>query len=150
MGAPIDPETGLTLKARKFADLFLTTGDLVESYIGAGYTGCKSQSHRRIAANKLYKKPEVRNYIENCVASKSSETVAKQDEVLEFLTSVMRAEPTEEVVGFLPGVGALKATKEPSHKDRLRAAELLGKRYMLFTDKVNTDNTTLINFVDDL
>ena len=27
--------------------------------------------------------------------------------------------------------------KEPSEKDRLKAAELLGKRYGLFTDKVD-------------
>ncbi|MBS5794875.1 MAG: terminase small subunit, partial [Clostridiales bacterium] len=38
---------------------------------------------------------------------------------------------------------ARKIRKEVSPKDRLKAAELLGKRYNLFTDKIQLEDTSL-------
>ena len=69
--------------------------------------------------------------------------IATQDEVLKYLTSVLRGESqSTEIVVEGTGDGCSEARalkKEPSEKDRLRAAELLGKRYGLYTDKVETD-----------
>ena len=63
--------------------------------------------------------------------------IATVQEIMEHLTAVMRGETTEEIL-ILVGNGVQQiTTKQVSAKDRIRAAELLGKRYGLFKDKVN-------------
>ena len=52
------------------------------------------------------------------------ERIAKGDEVLKYLTKVMRGQEKDQF-----GLDA-------SLQDRTKAAELLGKRYRLFVDKV--------------
>lgn len=44
---------------------------------------------------------------------------------------------------------ARKLEKTPSEKDRLKAAELIGKRYGLFTDKIETDVDMDLNITID-
>ena len=77
------------------------------------------------------------------MAEKESQLIATQDEVLKYLTSVLRGESqSTEIVVEGTGDGCSEARtlkKEPSEKDRLKAAELLGKRYGLYTDKIETD-----------
>ncbi|NTW71380.1 MAG: hypothetical protein HGA49_03975 [Eubacteriaceae bacterium] len=77
------------------------------------------------------------------MSEKSADLIANQDEILKYLKSVLRGEclSTEIVVeGCGDGVSkARKILKEPSEKARLRSAELLGKRYGLFTDKLKLE-----------
>ena len=40
--------------------------------------------------------------------------------------------------------------KPPDEKERLKAAELMGKRHQLFTDKVKVDGNVPVMIVDDL
>ena len=59
---------------------------------------------------------------------------------MEYLTSVMRGESSSEIV-VVEGTGdgcsnAVKVSKNPDEKERLKAAELLGKRFGLFKEKV--------------
>ena len=73
---------------------------------------------------------------------------------MEYLTSVMRGESSAEIV-VVEGEGdgcssARKIHKAPDEKERLKAAELLGKRFGLFTDKVNVESTAKVVIVDDL
>ena len=79
--------------------------------------------------------------------------IADQDEVLKYLTSVLRGESTaQEIVIEGTGDGCSEAKtmeKAPSEKERLKAAELLGKRYALFTDKVETDMDMDLNITID-
>ena len=78
---------------------------------------------------------------------------ADQDEVLKYLTSVLRGESlsTEIVIeGLGNGVSEARTMdKTPSEKDKLKAAELLGKRYGLYTDKVETDIDMELNISID-
>ena len=74
---------------------------------------------------------------------KESSLIATQDEVLQYLTSVLRGE-SQTTDTVLVGIGegcqeVQEVEKKPSEKDRLKAAELLGKRYGLYTDKVSAD-----------
>ena len=66
--------------------------------------------------------------------------MATATEVMEYLTSVMRGDSSAEIVvveGLGDGVSeARRFKKAPDEKERLRAAELLGKRFGLFKDKV--------------
>lgn len=77
------------------------------------------------------------------MAEKEKELIADQDEVLRYLTAVMRGQSVAEIV-VVEGTGdgcseARAIQKAPDEKERLKAAELLGKRYGLYTDKVEAD-----------
>lgn len=87
------------------------------------------------------------------MAEKESALIADQDEVLKYLTSVLRGESqSEEIVVEGIGDGCSEARtmqKAPSEKDRLKAAELLGKRYGLYTDRVETEVDMDLNITVD-
>ena len=87
------------------------------------------------------------------MSEKEKQLIADQDEVLKYLTSVLRGESTaQEIVIEGTGDGCSEAKtmeKAPSEKERLKAAELLGKRYALFTDKVETDMDMDLNITID-
>ena len=66
------------------------------------------------------------------------ESIAKADEVLKYLTSVMRGESRSQVVIATP-MGAERVDKPPEEKDKLKAADMLGKYYALYTEKSKVD-----------
>ena len=69
---------------------------------------------------------------------------------MEYLTAVMRGEKTEPLL-VLDGEGTQRVVDAvPSVQSRTKAAELLGKRYRLFTDKVEAEVNTSVTFVDDI
>lgn len=85
-------------------------------------------------------KPELCEYIKELLDQKEKEAIADGDEVLKYLTSVMRSQSEAEVV-VVEGTGegcseARLLKKSPDEKEKLKAAELLGKVHMLFTEKV--------------
>lgn len=117
----------LTEKQKRFIDFYIETGNKMEAARLAGYKQPESQGHQN------YEK--LRNYIDAKIQAKDNERIASQDEVLRFLTSVMRNEETEEVV-VVESVGdymseARTIKKSISAKDRLKAAEGLAKRFGL-------------------
>ena len=131
----------LTLKNKRFADEYVICGNVTQAYLAA----YASQSEKSAYSNgkKLLEKYEVKEYIEERLEEIQSEKIADAKEVMEYLTSVMRGEAvSEEIVVEGCGDGFSEARpidKHPSEKDRLKAAELLGKRYALYTDKVDID-----------
>lgn len=158
---------GLTAKQQRFCDEYLIDLNATQAAIRAGY----SQKFAGQNADKLLKNTKVREYIEKRMAEKEAELIADQDEVLRYLTAVMRREMMESVVVTLQSktekwvkdeeTGKLKkqtVTEEspavvpiPAKlSDANKAAELLGKRYSLFTDKVNLDGKAKVVIVDDL
>lgn len=129
----------LTAKQQRFCDEYLIDLNATQAAIRAGY----SEKNARNIASENMAKPNIREYIDARMAEKEKELIADQDEVLRYLTSVMRGESqsTEIVVEGI-GDGCSEARtimKEPSEKDRLKAAELLGKRYGLYTEKIEAD-----------
>lgn len=100
------------------------------------------------------KKVEIQSYIQERLEEAESKRVADAKEVLEYLTSVMRGEQTEEVV-VTENVGdfmsrARTIEKQVNARERIKAAELLGKRYALYTDKVDGNLNLGIQIVDDV
>ena len=129
----------LTAKQQRFCDEYLIDLNATQAAIRAGYS---ARSARQIADRNM-SNDDIKQYIAARMAEKESELIADQDEVLKYLTSVLRGEGTEEVV-VVEGCGegysnATTITKDISPKDRLKAAELLGKRYNLFSDKMKVD-----------
>ena len=78
-----------------------------------------------------------------------SAKIADAEEVMKYLTSVMRGEHTEEIP-ILCGDGCQELTqKEVGAKERLKAAELIGKRYGMFTDKVGVEGAVPVIITGD-
>jgi phage terminase small subunit len=138
----------LTPKQKAFCDYYIELGNGAEAARRAGYKG---KAHDRIASENL-RKLEIKNYIAERMAQKDKERIASQDEVLEFLTQVLRGEVTEQVPVTLMKEFQI-IDKAPSIKDRTKAAELLGKRYALFTENLNhsgeMDVTIKVDYGDD-
>lgn len=123
--------TKMTLKQQRFADEYIITGNATQSAIKAGY----SSKYANTNANKLLQNTTIKNYIDVRLAKLESEKIATQEEVLQYLTSVMRGEKTEPLL-VLNGEGTQKVIQAvPNVQSRTRAAELLGKRYGLFLDR---------------
>lgn len=127
----------MTEKAKRFCDEYLIDLNGKQAAIRAGYT----EKYAVNRASRLLQTEEVRAYIDARLAEKEKELIASQDEVLKYLTSVMRGESQSEVVlvvntgDFTSEIQRVK--KKPDEKEKLKAGELLGKRYGIFTDKVN-------------
>lgn len=78
--------------------------------------------------------------IKEATEARHEKAVAKQDEILELFTSIARAEETETVV---TSKGAIVDDVPAQIKDRIKAAELLGRAYAMFTDKVENTNKNI-------
>lgn len=125
----------MTVRQRKFCDEYLISGDATDAAKKAGYSEKTAYS---IGSENLTK-PELKAYIQAQIDAIHDQKVADRDEVLRYLTAVMRGEHTEEIP-LLVGDGIQTLTdKAVGAKERLKAAELLGKRYGLFNDKVTLD-----------
>lgn len=139
----------LTIKQQRFADEYIISGNATQAAIKAGYS---KKTANRIATENL-SKPVIKAYIDERLAELNDKAIAKQDEILRYLTSVMRGEAISEIVvveGEGDGVScARRVNKLPDEKERLRAAELLGKRYGLFKDKVDMEITP-VTILDDI
>lgn len=137
----------LTKKQKIFCDEYLIDLNATQAAIRAGYS---KKNANRIGSENL-SKLDIKNYIDERMAEKEKVLIADQNEVLKYLTSVLRGESqSTELVVEGTGDGYSKARtilKEPSEKDRLKAAELLGKRYGLYTDKIEmaADTELIIN-----
>ena len=136
-------------RQRRFADEYLIDLNAERAAIRAGY----SKRYARGNAYKLVANECIKEYIKKRMDEKEKELIADQDEVLKYLTSVLRGESlsTEIVVeGLGNGVSEARTMdKKPSEKDKLKAAELLGKRYGLYTDKIETDVDMELNISID-
>lgn len=122
----------LNVKQKKFADNYIKTGNAYQSAIKAGY----SENYSKGNVIKLLENVSVKEYIQKQMKNIEDEQIAKAEEVLKYLTSVMRGEESEEVP-LLCGDGVQELIpKNLGAKDRIKAAELLGKRYSLFTEKI--------------
>lgn len=143
----------LTVKQRAFADYYIELGNATEAYIRAGYK-VKSRNIAEVEGHKLLRNPKVKNYIEERLEQIESERIADAAEVMKYLTSVMRGQSEAEIV-VVEGDGdgmssARKIKKAPDERERLKAAELLGKRYSIFTDKVNIEGAVPVIIKDDI
>lgn len=141
----------LTPKQRAFADYYIELGNATEAYKKAGYKNYKSAA---VEANKTLNNPKIKAYISERMNKIEDGRIAKADEVLKYLTTVMRGEHTEEVI-VVESVGdfmseARVIDKQVSARERIKAAELLGKRYKLFTDKMEVEGNVGVKIIDDI
>ena len=139
----------LNEKQKLFCDEYLIHLSGAEAARRAGY----APSCAKITACNLLKMPKVREYIGERMEQKRNELIADQNEVLEYLTQVMRGKTKSEVVvnEFIGG-GCSQGriiTKYPDEKEKLKASELLGKAYGL-TNSLKVEADVGVTIVDDI
>lgn len=142
----------LTAKQRRFCEEYIVDCNATQAAIRAGY----KEKYAHTNANKLLQNTTLKQYIDELLEKIRNNNIADATEVMEYLTSVVRGKSSSEIV-VVEGVGegcsiARNMQKAPDEKERLKAAELLGKRYGLFTDKVEVDGVAkvVINGEGDL
>ena len=114
----------VTDKQKRFCDEYLIDANATRAYKVA-YPNIKSDEAASVCASKLLRNAKVKNYIDEQLEKVSSSKVASAEEVLEFLTSVMRNDAE-------------------SVKNRIKAGELMGKRHGLFKDTLNVQGAVPI------
>ena len=125
-------DTNLTDKQLLFATEYIKTANATQAALKAGY----SENSARQQGSRLLSNANVSQYIQSHMKKKNKSTIATADEVLEYLTKVMNGEE-KDAFGL-----------DTSIADRTKAAELLGKRHMLFTEKVKLDAEIEIDISD--
>ena len=135
----------LTLKQKKFADEYIISGNATESAIKAGY----SSKYANTNVSKLLQNTTIKSYIDERLAQLESEKIADQQEVLKYLSAVMRGEMTEQTLKSVGESGQVITEIDVGAKDRIKAAELLGKRYRLWTDKSEVEVTGAVVFSNE-
>lgn len=135
----------MTIKQQRFADEYIISANATQAAIKAGY----SKKYANTNASKLLQNTTIKSYIDERLAELQSQKVADQQEVLEYLTSVMRGEETEQTVIGVGDLGQELTDIEVSARDRIKAAELLGKRYRMWTDKVEAEVQGTVVFANE-
>lgn len=130
----------LTLKQRKFADEYIISGNIEQSALNAGY----SANYSRSQSHKLLANVGIKSYIDERLKEIESAKTATQQEVLEYLTSVMRGKQREQTL-IGKGMGIQEKTYiDVSAKDRLKAADLLNKIHQAREEKSDTKEDIVI------
>ena len=122
----------LTEKQKRFIDYYIETANATESAKRAGYS---SKTAKNIGAENLTK---LNYFIQERLQQLENNRIASQDEVLQYLTKVMRGEEKDQF-----GLDA-------SLQDRTKCAELLGKRYGTFKEKVEVAGNIPVVITDDI
>lgn len=136
----------LTPKQKAFIDEYLIDLNATQAAIRAGYSKKTAYSQ----GQRTLKNVEVQNRIAEQLEKIQNERIADVKEVMTYLTSVMRGEHTEQALKLI-GDGCQEITDiDVSAKERLKAAELIGKRYGMFKDQMELTGDLGIKIVDDV
>ena len=142
----------LNVRQKAFCEYYVVSGNATDAATKAGY----SERTAKSIGQRLLTFVDIKKYIDELMQKLESERIASAEEVLQNLTAMMRGEIQEEVVvveGEGDGVSSARVIKKQvSAKERIKAAELLGKRHALFTDKTKIEGTLPVMIVgeDDL
>ena len=165
---PKAKNTKLTEQQKRFVqELFKNNHNGKQAAIAAGY----SEKTAEVQASRLLRNVKVLEYKDKLIADLEKPTIATIEEILEYYTRVMRREETEHVVVTVKEKQSGWATNKETGKrekvtveketpkvieiptkvsDANKAAEMLGKNYGIWTEKVNLEGNQSITFVEDL
>ncbi|WP_262315569.1 terminase small subunit [Lacticaseibacillus parakribbianus] len=111
-------------KQQRFVDNYVQSGNAYQAAVSAGY----SKAYAKAQSSKMLENVGIKSAIEKRMAELESEKIANADEVLQYLTTVLRGEASETIV-VGTGDGAEAVDNSPSIKDRMAAGRELLKRY---------------------
>lgn len=141
-------------RQKKFCEILAKMGsdpDITSqgaAYLASGYK-CKDLETASAAATRLLKDVQVRAYYDSLLDEVRSEAIASIAEVQEFFTKAMRGEIEEEVV-IVTENGVKTKKKEICPRDRVAAAQNLGKIQGQYSGKGEDSTSVQVVFVDDI
>ena len=159
----------MTNKQKRFCAEYLIDLNATQAAIRAGYS---TSTAGAIGAENL-KKPQIRACIDKALAEQSKRTGVTADRVVRELAKVAFVN-SDDVVDFdsvtvksdaskddtaaiasvrvktIPTKDGEGIEREIKLADKLKALELLGKRFGLFTDNVNVSGEGMVQIVDDI
>ena len=151
----------LTIKKKQVADDYIITGNKTDSYLKF-YKNVKNRETAAAAASRLFNTQEMKDYIEERMKELDEELIAGQREVLRGLTRQFRREEIDYQVvmvkkpsfddngNFLGIEEKPEVIKLPTqNKDSIKAGELIGKRFGMWTDKIDIEGDVNIVLEDD-
>lgn len=151
----------LTDKQKLVADEYIKTLNRTESYLKY-YKNVKNRETARANASRLLNSPEMKEYIEARMKELDEELIADQREILRMLTRaarrqeidyqvVMTKKPSFDENGNFLGIEEKPEVVElpTQNKDSIKAQELLGKRFGMWTDKLEIKAESVV-IVDDI
>ena len=121
---------------KAFCDFYIESLNATESYMKV--YKCSYNTARTNGA-RLLTNANIKKYIDEVMSAKEESRIASQDEILQILTDIARGVTEEEVVQFSQLGEELRTTRKPTIKDRMKASELLGKRYRMWIDKIEAN-----------
>lgn len=138
----------VTAQQQRFVTEYLVDCNATQAAIRAGY----SAKTARAQGQRLLTIVDIQNAIQAGLERLQRPAIASAEEVMEYLTRVMRDETTEEaLVTEAMGDGVTEARrmdKRVPARERVRAAELMAKRYGLFAERVVLEEAPVIR--DDI
>lgn len=134
----------LSKKEEKFVIEYVRTGNATQSAINAGY----SERSARQTACRMLTKDYILIAIDELVKEMNSEKIADAEEVMMLLTEIARGETVEQNAFIDKNGNPVIVETKVKEKERIKALELLGKRYKLYVDKVeaNVDGEVKVVF----
>lgn len=123
----------MNAKQKKFCDEYLIDCNATQAAIRAGY----SEKTANEQGNRLLANVSIKAYIDEQLERMHNEKTADAQEILEYLTSVLRGESSSSVLSLCGDGCQTVVEKPPDEKERLKAAELIGKRYGMFKDNID-------------
>lgn len=130
----------MNARQKRFCDEYLIDCNATQAAIRAGY----SPKTAKQIGQRMLTNVDLKAYIDEQLERIHNEKTADAQEVLEYLTAVMRGQHTEQTLQLI-GDGVQKISDiDVSAKERLKAAELIGKRYGMFKDNVNLGESRVI------
>lgn len=136
----------LNERQRRFADEYVISGVAYSAAVKAGY----SEKYANVGAHKLLANVRIAEYIAKRMDELNSNKVADQQEIMEFLTAVIRGEVTEPAL-IMARDGSQKVIEiKPGVNVRKTAAVDLGKRYAMWTEKLRVEGAVDVTFIDDI
>ena len=136
----------VTEKQKRFCDEYLKDLNATQAAVRAGY----SPKTAKQIGQRMLTFVDLKSYIDEQLELLHNQKTADAQEILEYLTSVMRGEHTEQTLQLV-GDGVQKITDiDVSEKERMKAAEMLGKYHALWTERTQVEGVAQVQIIDDI
>ena len=136
----------LTAKQKRFCDEYLIDCNATQAAIRAGY----SRKTAGAIGYENLEKPQIKEYIDEQLKRIENDNIADTKEVMEYLTNVMRGKSRSSVLSMCGDGMQEIIEKPPDEKEKIKAAELIGKRYGMFKDNVDLNADVGVTILDDI
>lgn len=136
----------LTAKQKRFCDEYLIDCNATQAAIRAGY----SRKTAGAIGYENLEKPQIKEYIDEQLKKIENDNIADTKEVMEYLTSVMRGKSKSSVLSMCGDGFQEVIEKPPDEKEKMKAAELIGKRFGMFKDNVDLNADVGVTILDDI